>query len=63
MDQQVTGTEPAYKSIMINEVNTLIRFNKNRLIDSVYQFADLLQALIDYNNLEEQPGNKLRSFK
>jgi hypothetical protein len=63
MDQQVTGTEPAYKSIMRNEANTLIRFNKNRLIDSVYQFADLSQALIDYNNLEEQPGNKLQSFK
>lgn len=33
MDQQVTQTDPVYKSIMRNDVNTLMRINKNRLID------------------------------
>jgi len=40
MDQQVVLTEPVYKSIMRNDVNTLMPFNKNRLIDTGIRFAD-----------------------
>jgi len=53
MDQQVILTDRGYKSIMRNDVNTLREFNIKRLIDAGIHFADLSQALIDYNNLAE----------
>jgi hypothetical protein len=34
MDQQVIRTDPVYKSIMRNDVNTLMVINKNGLIDA-----------------------------